>query len=41
LLIDSLSQVSDRGGELWCEMEGERVVLKGGALLKLTGSLLL
>ncbi|MGO9124159.1 MAG: PhzF family phenazine biosynthesis protein [Terriglobales bacterium] len=34
-------QVSDRGGELWCEMAGERVVLKGAAVLTLRGSLLL
>jgi len=34
-------QVSDRGGELWCELAGERVVLKGAAVLTLRGSLLL
>jgi PhzF family phenazine biosynthesis protein len=32
-------QVSERGGELWCEMAGERVVLKGNAILTLQGSL--
>ena len=34
-------QVSKRGGELWCEMAGERVVLKGAAVLTLRGTLLL
>jgi len=34
-------RVSDRGGELWCEIAGERVVLKGAAVLTLRGSLLL
>ncbi len=34
-------QVSERGGELWCEMRGERVVLKGNAVLTLRGELLL
>jgi len=33
-------QVSERGGELWCELAGERVVLKGKAVLTLQGSLL-
>ncbi len=33
-------QVSQRGGELWCELAGERVVLKGKAVLTLQGSLL-
>jgi len=32
-------QVSERGGELWCEMAGERVILKGNAILTLQGSL--
>ena len=32
-------QVSERGGELWCEMTGERVILKGNAVLTLQGSL--
>jgi PhzF family phenazine biosynthesis protein len=34
-------QVSERGGELWCEMRGERVVLKGKAVLTLRGELLI
>jgi predicted PhzF superfamily epimerase YddE/YHI9 len=33
-------QVSERGGELWCEDAGERVILKGAAVLTLKGSLL-
>jgi PhzF family phenazine biosynthesis protein len=33
-------QVSERGGELWCEMRGERVALKGNAVLTLRGELL-
>jgi predicted PhzF superfamily epimerase YddE/YHI9 len=33
-------QVSERGGELWCEMAGPRVILKGRAVLRLQGSLL-
>jgi len=32
-------QLSRRGGELWCEMEGERVILQGKAVLTLEGSL--
>jgi predicted PhzF superfamily epimerase YddE/YHI9 len=32
-------QLSARGGELWCEQAGERVILKGRAILYLTGSL--
>ncbi len=32
-------QVSQRGGELWCEMRGDRVVLKGKAVLTLQGEL--
>jgi len=32
-------QLSERGGELWCEVSGERVVLKGNAVLTLEGSL--
>ncbi len=32
-------QVSERGGELWCEMVGERVVMNGNAILTLQGSL--
>lgn len=34
-------QVSERGGELWCEMAGERVILKGNATLVREGSLLI
>ena len=33
-------QVSERGGEIWCEAVGERVILKGAAVLTLKGSLL-
>jgi len=32
-------QLSQRGGELWCQMAGERVILKGRAVLKLRGEL--
>ena len=32
-------QVSARGGELWCELAGERVTIKGNAVLTLQGSL--
>jgi PhzF family phenazine biosynthesis protein len=32
-------QLSDRRGELWCEMRGDRVLLKGGAVLTLRGTL--
>jgi predicted PhzF superfamily epimerase YddE/YHI9 len=34
-------QLSDRGGELWCELAGDRVIIKGKAVLTLQGSLLL
>jgi len=34
-------QVSARGGELWCEVRGERVVLQGRAVLTLRGELLI
>jgi PhzF family phenazine biosynthesis protein len=34
-------QVSERGGELWCEVERERVVIKGNAVLTLRGELLI
>jgi PhzF family phenazine biosynthesis protein len=34
-------QVSQRGGELWCELAGDRVVIKGKAVLTLQGSLLI
>ncbi len=32
-------QLSERGGELWCEMQGDRVILKGKAVLTMQGSL--
>lgn len=32
-------QLSERGGELWCEMAGTRVILKGQAVLTMTGTL--
>ena len=32
-------QLSERGGELWCEVAGNRVLLKGKAVLTLEGSL--
>ncbi len=31
-------QVSERGGELWCEMAGQRVIIKGSAVLTLKGT---
>ncbi len=34
-------QVSERGGELWCEVRGERVIIKGNAVLMLRGELLI
>jgi len=34
-------QVSERGGELWCELKGERVIIKGSAVLTLRGELLI
>jgi PhzF family phenazine biosynthesis protein len=34
-------QLSQRGGELWCEMHGERVALRGNAVLVLRGELLI
>ena len=34
-------QVSQRGGELWCEVASDRVILKGNAVLTLQGSLLI
>ena len=34
-------QVSQRGGELWCELAGDRVIIKGKAVLTLRGSLLI
>ncbi len=32
-------QVSQRGGELWCELKGDRVIIKGNAVLTLRGEL--
>ncbi len=32
-------QLSQRGGELWCEMAGDRVILKGNAVLTMQGTL--
>lgn len=32
-------QISDRGGELWCELAKDRVLIKGNAILTLQGSL--
>ena len=32
-------QLSPRGGELWCEVAGDRVLLKGKAVVTLEGSL--
>jgi len=34
-------QVSERGGELWCEVKRERVIIKGRAVLTLRGELLI
>lgn len=34
-------QLSERGGELWCEVAGDRVLLKGKAVVTLEGSLLI
>jgi PhzF family phenazine biosynthesis protein len=34
-------QMSERGGELWCELAGERVILKGKTVLTLQGELLI
>ena len=34
-------QLSERGGELWCELAGERVILKGQAVLTMQGSLII
>ena len=34
-------QLSERGGELWCEVAGSRVILKGNAALTLQGTLFL
>lgn len=32
-------QLSERGGELWCEVRAERVILKGSAVLTLRGEM--
>jgi predicted PhzF superfamily epimerase YddE/YHI9 len=32
-------QVSERSGELWCEVKGKRVILKGNAVLTMRGEL--
>lgn len=32
-------QLSERGGELWCEMAADRVVIKGNAVLTLQGTM--
>ncbi len=34
-------QLSERGGELWCALQGNRVILKGHAVLTLRGTLAL
>ncbi|HEY6764180.1 MAG TPA: PhzF family phenazine biosynthesis protein [Candidatus Sulfotelmatobacter sp.] len=34
-------QVSKRGGEMWCEVAGDRVIIRGKAVLTLEGSLLI
>ena len=34
-------QISERGGELWCEVKAGRVILKGNAVLTLRGGLLI
>jgi len=34
-------QLSQRGGEMWCEVAGSRVILKGNAVLTLQGTLFL
>jgi predicted PhzF superfamily epimerase YddE/YHI9 len=34
-------QISERGGELWCEVRKERVILRGNAVLTLRGELLI
>lgn len=34
-------QLSERGGEMWCEVKGDRVILKGNAVLMLRGELLI
>lgn len=32
-------QLSERGGELWCDLAGNRVILKGNAILTMQGTL--
>jgi PhzF family phenazine biosynthesis protein len=34
-------QVSERGGEMWCEVKGQRVTLKGNAVLVMRGELII
>jgi predicted PhzF superfamily epimerase YddE/YHI9 len=34
-------QVSERGGEIWCELNGNRVTLKGKAVLTMRGEMLI
>lgn len=34
-------QLSERGGELWCEMAGDRMILKGSAVLTMQGTLVI
>jgi predicted PhzF superfamily epimerase YddE/YHI9 len=34
-------QLSERGGELWCELAEKRVILKGHAALTMSGTLIL
>jgi PhzF family phenazine biosynthesis protein len=34
-------QLSERGGEMWCEVKADRVILKGNAVLTLRGELLI
>jgi predicted PhzF superfamily epimerase YddE/YHI9 len=34
-------QLSERGGELWCETAGDRVILKGNAVLTMQGTLVI
>lgn len=32
-------QLSERGGEIWCELKGDRVILRGSAVLTMRGTL--
>jgi len=34
-------QVSKRGGEIWCEVKADRVILKGHAVLVMRGEILI